>query len=235
MNLNAHPMSEKLNRELAFFGKLTAACTHEMQNVLAIIRESAGLLEDLVSLNPEESVPHSAHIRKTVSQVQNQVGRGVELITRLNRFAHSPDLTYKKLNVFEEAELVVAMSQRFTASHLVTVSVSGCDGEQGAELYVKANPVHLQMVLFDAIQCCLAGLTHRCMIEIRIWIRGSELVIAFQCRGEEIPGWGSFSTQLTDAAEWKKLESTVMEMGGRLELEEDSYALQLVIPEYNAV
>ena len=36
--------------ENMFFGQVCASCTHEMQNVLAIIRESSGLLEDLFAL-----------------------------------------------------------------------------------------------------------------------------------------------------------------------------------------
>ena len=33
-------------RQVAFFGRMTAGITHEMKNVLAIIKESSGLMQD---------------------------------------------------------------------------------------------------------------------------------------------------------------------------------------------
>ena len=36
---------------LQFFGKMTASISHEIKNVLAIINENAGLLEDLALLS----------------------------------------------------------------------------------------------------------------------------------------------------------------------------------------
>jgi len=35
---------------LKFFGKMTASISHELKNVLAIINENAGLLEDLCAM-----------------------------------------------------------------------------------------------------------------------------------------------------------------------------------------
>lgn len=51
-------MKENENSEIVFFGKITAGITHEMKNVLAIIKESSGLMEDLILLRPEDDFPH---------------------------------------------------------------------------------------------------------------------------------------------------------------------------------
>ncbi|MCP3901564.1 MAG: sensor histidine kinase, partial [Desulfobacteraceae bacterium] len=40
----------------AFFGKITASITHEIQNVLAIIKENAGLMEDFLLINQSGEV-----------------------------------------------------------------------------------------------------------------------------------------------------------------------------------
>ena len=42
------PMKDNENGEIVFFGKITAGITHEMKNVLAIIKESSGLVEDSI-------------------------------------------------------------------------------------------------------------------------------------------------------------------------------------------
>ena len=46
-------MKQRNEKELEFFGKITAGITHEMKNVLAIIKKSAGLMEDIMSLSAE--------------------------------------------------------------------------------------------------------------------------------------------------------------------------------------
>jgi hypothetical protein len=41
------------NRKAAFMGRITAGVTHEMKNVLAIIKESAGLMEDFLKISQD--------------------------------------------------------------------------------------------------------------------------------------------------------------------------------------
>jgi len=78
-------------KEAAFMGRITAGVTHEMKNVLAIIKESAGLMEDLLALSKDASFPHREKFSSVLSKIRNQVARGVDISTRLNAFAHSPD------------------------------------------------------------------------------------------------------------------------------------------------
>ena len=40
-------------RDALFMGRMTAQATHEMQNILATIRESSGLMEDLLAMGGE--------------------------------------------------------------------------------------------------------------------------------------------------------------------------------------
>ena len=41
-----HLLDEEMGTGLQFFGKMTASISHEIKNVMAIINESAGLLDD---------------------------------------------------------------------------------------------------------------------------------------------------------------------------------------------
>ncbi len=77
-------------RETAFMGRVTAGVTHELKNVLAIIKESAGLIEDILALNKDLAGPHQEKVVRVLSNIRQQVDRGVDLSSRLNAFAHSP-------------------------------------------------------------------------------------------------------------------------------------------------
>jgi len=78
-------------KESLFMGKVTAAMTHEIKNVLAIIRESAGLAQDLLALSDESVFPYKDKFMKTMDKIDNQVARGAEIVSRLNEFGHIPE------------------------------------------------------------------------------------------------------------------------------------------------
>lgn len=65
-------------RENACVGCLTASASHELQNALAVIRESAGLMQDLIALGGE-NIPRRERIVELLSLIQQQVARGGEL------------------------------------------------------------------------------------------------------------------------------------------------------------
>lgn len=58
--------------EIRFMGRITAGITHEMRNVLAVIRESAGLIQDL--MEKCQDVPK----RKTGKGPEHHPGPGRE-------------------------------------------------------------------------------------------------------------------------------------------------------------
>jgi hypothetical protein len=75
----------------AFMGRITAGVTHEIKNVLAIIKESAGLMEDLFELSKDHAPPPREKFLRTLTRITEQVRRGVDLATNLNEFAHTSD------------------------------------------------------------------------------------------------------------------------------------------------
>lgn len=84
---------EKLAGEsgLRFHGTIAASASHEINNVLAIIKEYTGLLGDLIA-GPAEG-RSSAHetLNVIIQKLDNQVHRGQAITKRLNRCAHLAD------------------------------------------------------------------------------------------------------------------------------------------------
>jgi signal transduction histidine kinase len=100
-------------QEVAFFGKISAAMTHDIRNVLAIIRESSGLMLDLLSLCEEGAFPYQQKFNKVLTGIQDQVNRGVELATHFNHFAHSMDHAVSDMDGNEVALQLAYLMQRF--------------------------------------------------------------------------------------------------------------------------
>ena len=98
---------------LQFFGKMTASISHEIKNVMAIINESAGLLEDY-SLMAEKGMPIDPERLKVVSdRIAAQIRRANGITTNMNSLAHSVDEFEKSVDIRETLALAVGLTGRF--------------------------------------------------------------------------------------------------------------------------
>jgi len=119
-------MSRKFDRVgeagLQFYGKVTASMSHELKNVLAIIKENAGLLNDFTCMAEEGGMPVDLEMVKRVTEkIAKQTRRADGIVTRLNRFGHSIDESSKSVDLWDLLEFVVALSGRFASMRGVTL------------------------------------------------------------------------------------------------------------------
>ncbi len=59
--------------QLTFSGKITASITHELQNVLAIIQESCGLMEDFILLSEDSSDSLKEKLASSLGTIYRQL------------------------------------------------------------------------------------------------------------------------------------------------------------------
>jgi signal transduction histidine kinase len=95
-----------------FFGEMTASISHEIKNVMAIINENAGLLEDMVAMH-RRGVPFPPdRIEKLAQSVSRQLTRADGIIQTMNRFAHSADHAWEAVDLGETALLMAQLAKR---------------------------------------------------------------------------------------------------------------------------
>ena len=94
---------------LQFFGRISASISHEIKNVLAIINENAGLLEDLTFMANKGKPIDPDRLKRMAATVQKQIGRGDEILKNMNRFAHSIDETVAEVDLNQTIELIIAL------------------------------------------------------------------------------------------------------------------------------
>jgi len=114
-------------QEVAFFGKISAAMTHDIRNVLGIIRESSGLMLDLLSLCEDGAFRYQQKFNSLLTAIQDQVNRGVELATQFNRFAHSMDQPVMEVDGNEMVQQVAYLMQRFARLRRVQLVAAVAD------------------------------------------------------------------------------------------------------------
>jgi len=108
---------------LQFFGRISASISHEMKNVLAIVNENAGLLEDFTLMADQGKPIDPARLKLMAAAVQKQIRRADEILKNMNRFAHSIDETMAEVNLNQTIELFMALTDRFTTMRGVKVDL----------------------------------------------------------------------------------------------------------------
>jgi C4-dicarboxylate-specific signal transduction histidine kinase len=129
---------------LKFFGKMTASISHELKNVLAIINENAGLLEDLCAMAERGRPVDPDRIKTVAGKVIKQVKRGDEIIIRLNSFAHTADESVCDVDLCEAIKLVSALSGRLAMMREITVELNA----DAAPVVVNTNPFLLETLVW---------------------------------------------------------------------------------------
>jgi C4-dicarboxylate-specific signal transduction histidine kinase len=135
-------------KEIAMIGRISAAMTHEMRNILAIIRESSGLMQDILALSEESAFPHRHKFANALGKIEKHVRRGDEIVTQFNAFAHSMDEPRDRVEVKELIGQVAILMQRFARAKQVTLSAETHD--RAPSIYT--NPLRLMLVLAACVE-----------------------------------------------------------------------------------
>ncbi len=129
---------------LVFFGKMAASMSHEIKNVLAIINENAGLLED-ITLMAERGTPIDPDkLRTQAGRIKNQVRRADGIVKNMNRFAHSVDESLISVDLAELLELLAALSGRFAYTRGVKLEPASV----GSSATITTNPFLLENLVW---------------------------------------------------------------------------------------
>jgi len=125
-------------RDALFMGRLTASATHEMQNILATIRESSGLMDDLLAMGGE-NFAHAERFKKGLAVLAEQVERGMLLTEQLNFCAHAPEKSPAGADVNEAVRALVGLSRRPAARRKITLALT--PGRSGLRTSLRAVEV----------------------------------------------------------------------------------------------
>lgn len=132
---------------IQFFGKMSASISHDLKNVLAVINENAGLLEDFCFMAEKGKSLEPARLKRLAEDVKNQIRRGDRIITSLNTFAHSADRESVTIDLRELAGLLVELSLRYASMRGIGLEME----RPGDSIMVTTSP----FILLNLLWYCL--------------------------------------------------------------------------------
>jgi hypothetical protein len=208
-------MNSAQEMEVRFFGRVAAGFTHELKNVLAIVKETAGLMEDLLAMTPEGAFKHQPRFQKAVTTILEQVMRGVELSTRMNRFAHSPDHSTAQVDLNEIADQVCLLAERFARIKGVSLAVALAD----TPVMIMSCPVKVLLGVFKGYECCWSHLASGGAVVAKVSLE-PQPSISMMFSGEA-EGGSNLRTALGDAREWEELVQVMASVEGSVVWDEE--------------
>lgn len=210
------------HQETAFMGRITASVTHEFRNVLAIIKESAGLMDDLMQFGKGDPTQYKEKFNRHIGKILAQVDRGTLLAGGLNKFAHAPDSRRAEINMGDLLEHLVTLGRRVAHMKLVTLEVR----QVTPPAVVINDPLALLMTIFTAVE----GLLHLAPALKTITFHAVPedecvyLDLTMEGSEDELGGW---PTRLKESAAWGDLGQMAVRVGAEVELDEEFRRLRL--------
>jgi C4-dicarboxylate-specific signal transduction histidine kinase len=168
--------AKKLAAEgLAFFGRMNAAISHDMKNVLAIINETASLLDELMELQQAGQIePNPDKLRTLSRRIVQQVERGQNVITNMNAFAHSIDVPVREIDLARIMNVMAVLSRHFATGKTLDLDLP----DEGPR--VTTHPFFLNDLIHHTLNFAIAaaGPEKRIGIAVKAGDGGGEILLS---------------------------------------------------------
>ena len=158
-----------------FCGEVNASISHEIKNVMAIINENAGLLEDMVALHQQGAPFDDARLVKLARSVSRQITRANDIIGVMNRFAHSADHDREPVDIGETVQFMIKLTDRLVAlqGHRFDLHLP----EKAAT--ITTSRFYLQYTIWCCLQAVMQASRPDDAIQIRVEAGKSEIGLTF--------------------------------------------------------
>ena len=138
------------------FGQLMAGFSHDMKNHLGIIRESNGLMNDIIEMSGlGEDEASVERLKKAISSIERRVVIAANMLHHLSGFAHRPDTPYSSFQINDLITEEHTFLERFSRLKQINLALELKEGLPA----VYNDPSLLQHVFYRLYVQCLEQLS----------------------------------------------------------------------------
>ena len=164
--------------QLRFIGQILAGFTHESKNYIAIVKESAGLIGDMIQLGKNPENDQHAYL-EIIHSIEEQIEKANDLFRYLNRFSHRMDTDLCTFNVNEILEELIALLNRFANQKKISLEK---DFQQDIPS-INNNPSLLQLLVFHFLEEQLTRLAKDSSLMLKTSRSNSSISIQIIAKG----------------------------------------------------
>jgi len=204
--------------QLNFIGRILAGFTHEINNYIAIIKESVGLMGDMIKAG-KSGKNESRQYLEIIASIEEQIERSLDLFRYLNRFAHKMDMPRVSFNVNESMEELLALMNRFANQRKIRLET---DFQKDLPS-IQSDPAMLQFLVFCFVREKLDRLDKNSRITVKTARRDNSVTIAMIPQGNRVEA----ETERLYSPEIH--EHVIRLLGGEI-LEREDQGIQITLP-----
>jgi C4-dicarboxylate-specific signal transduction histidine kinase len=220
MNTEAQDREEHLRADLQFFGRIMANVSHEFNNVITIIGELSGLLQDLAGLAERGRPLPAEKLEQVTAKINLHTVRGKELISNMNRFSHGVDEEVHSLDLRESIDNLSVLTHRLLERREATLAFTAPE----SEVPITCDPFLVQRALFCSWELAMDADAPSPALElvIRPEHNSVDILVSGVSGGEGI----------TSREEWRELSVMAGRLGGRVTVDriDDGFTIRISLP-----
>jgi len=164
-----------VEKRLAFVGKMVSSVSHELKNILGIVSQLGGLLEDLLAAARKgETIGHD-QLNRIADGVGRAVQRGDDHVKNLHRFSHRLDAQSATGSLNQAVAEVVALCQRLANLKKVRLTAEIPD-----EVVAMTDRAFIwQHVIYECLCTALEGTSPDGTVTVRLEKLGTASRVTF--------------------------------------------------------
>ncbi len=139
---------------LKFFAKITSGSTHELNNIVAIVNELGGSIEDKINSLENFDPDKTVKIVNSINKIYAQIERAKSLTKSLNRFSHSVDSTIENIDIIQLLKDAATLFRYFVKLESANI----VENYSSESFPIRTNPFLLFLLLFKCIQTICSGI-----------------------------------------------------------------------------
>lgn len=132
--------------KVSFVGMILESFSHELKNHLSVIRESNGLMHDIMGVGKMDK-EHVGQCREAMRSVDRQIDKTISLISFFDGFSRGMKFAGEPCGINEAIDILLLLIHRRMSQRKVTIEKSFSNKVPT----IPYNPLDLQFVVF----CCI--------------------------------------------------------------------------------
>jgi len=179
---------------MSFIGRIISSYTHEVKNYLAIIKETNGLMKDVVEIKKSRGLDEKQFLG-FMGCIDEQVGRATAITDYLYRFAHRMEDDRVAVHINDLVDELVALMSRLAYRKRISFDKMLRGGLPTTIL----NPMLFHYLLFCLIEAKMLCLDKNGVISINTHFSDGYFCITLACEGGALQS--SDTTKTSDTGE----------------------------------
>ena len=151
-SLTGGPMEANNDRllcaaKVSFVGMILESFSHELKNHLSVVRESNGLMHDIMGMGKMDK-EHTSQCWEAMRSVDRQIDKTISLISFFDGFSQGMKFEDKPCGINEAIDILLLLVHRRMSHRKVTIEKAFSDKVRT----IPCNPIDLQFVVFSCIE-----------------------------------------------------------------------------------